>query len=167
MANVFNLLKEALKDNEPNDQIEATLNKMLNNETEYFLSEYSMNLDFMLLMVENAVDIRSSNVNENELRLRAKLMNKFMIRDCFQYYLHLLTNIINLCRRRNLTLAKINTVMQILQQESVITPFVYSHWHSAFNHSDNLRDQDVIQQRFCAINMCIAFLNKMEDPQEA
>lgn len=163
MANVFNLLKEALKDNEPNDQIELQLNKMLNNQAEYYLSELSKNLEFMLHMIDNAIDKRNPNVNENELRLRAKLMNKFMIRDCFQYYLHLLTNIIRMCWSR-IPLAKINTIMEILRQESVITPFVYSHWNNAYSHQCNLSDDEIIQQRFNAINTCIAFLNKMEEP---
>lgn len=169
MANVFNLLKEALTDNEPNENIEATLGKMLlslNNTTEYFLSEYSKNLQFMLLMVERAIDKRSPNVNETELRLRAKLMSKYMIRDCFVYYLHLLANIIDMCCRRNLNFRKINAIMEILHQENVITPFVYSHWHCSVSDPHNFNEDAIVHHRFNTINMCINFLNKMEEPHD-
>lgn len=163
MANVFNLLKEALKDNEPNEEIEATLNKMLNNQAESFLSEYTMNMQFMMIMIENAIDKRSNYVNETELRHRAKLMSKLMVRDSFLYYLYFLTNIISMCFNRNIKLGKINAIMEILQQESVITPFAYSHWHTVFIDPSNSSDDNIVQQRFNALNMCITFLNKMED----
>ncbi|KAH9405132.1 hypothetical protein TYRP_000971 [Tyrophagus putrescentiae] len=68
-----------------------------------------------------------------------------------------------MCFNRNIKLGKINAIMEILQQESVITPFAYSHWHTVFIDPSNSSDDNIVQQRFNALNMCITFLNKMED----
>lgn len=155
MSNLSKTIEEALKDNEPNENIEALL-KFYNDNIAFFLSDTSRNIDFMLALIDSA--IKSSNT-ETVMRQRGQLMKKYIIRDDLRYSLFLLTHIIKLCKKRNLSVSKIDTLMEILQRENVITRFVRSHWSSGIGSGE---DKDVYDNRINAIEICIVFINKME-----
>ena len=167
-SNLFiKTLNEALNDCESNDNIERSLNMLCQNQTHYHLSDVNLNTEFQLALIDRSID-NKKNVRENELRIRSKLCNKYMIRDCFQYYLHLLIEIIELCKRKSLPICKIDTIVEILQRENVITPLVRSHWFSA--NKAGSTDNEIIDGRVFAIKKCMQFLSSMEmedNPNEA
>ena len=158
MDNFVSVLNDLFNDNESNEMIENSLNLFFRQQLEYYLSDVEFNLKFMIGLVGKSIDYENKTINENELRYRAKLMNKYIIRDYFQYYLQLLLGIASLGKSKGLPVSEIDAIIDILQRENVIIQFVRSHWFCAKGNPNS-----IIEDRCKAIRQCIQFLSKMDD----
>jgi len=154
---------ECVRDKEPNEGVEDVLNFVFKNQTASRLSDFDLNIEFLLILIRSSIDAKTKTVNEAELRNRCKLMNKYVIRDYFQHYLRLLKRIAVMCHDEYaLPVNKIDTIVDILQSENVITPFVRSHWFCAKTNGSGI----AIQERCNAIDNCISFISIMKMTDE-
>lgn len=165
MANFIKLFSESLSDNESNENLERILNMYFQNHPEQYLTyDADQNCDFILTLINNAIDQKNKTVNETELQYRAKLMNKYVIREYFHYYLKLVLKVAAHCRSKDLPINKIDAVIDILARENVITNFVRSHWFCAKVSSND--PSRIFEERCDAISKCLDFLYNMDNPHD-